>query len=181
MALRPKRLQRVCYSDLLTLKPSERQQSVIIVCELLALMNGLLMTIPLGFFRSRDASDPEQGWLVAPTADDGRNALAAVGFMLCAHGAMISCITGIFVAATGHHASADYYATVFDSFTALLLTFYLGFLCVLVLVNWHTFAAATSPWVLLGDPAAAPVCQLGRPSRLHDHLQARAAGGVPRT
>ena len=90
--------------------PVENRQSLLLaLCELVALVGGLMLSVPFEF-RTRiagvplDAAPPENIWLAPPTLTDGRDALIAFVFLLNIHVTCFAVALALYVAASGVNA-----------------------------------------------------------------------------
>ena len=86
---------------LLTVPPHDRQNLVITVLELLALVSGLLLPIPFETLQRfwMDDLEGERGWAVLPTTLDFQKALATICFASFLFVCVFSIFTGLYIAA----------------------------------------------------------------------------------
>ena len=117
-----------------TIPPEDRQNLVIIFCELMALVGGLLTPIPLSLLKPR--TPDAKGWTIMPVLEDGMDALAVLVFTLLITVVWITICIAISVATAGWKGSMQFYDRVLDSmmvnFTVLLFgcIFPIGVFCV---------------------------------------------------
>ena len=137
---------------LLTVPPHDRQNLVITVLELLALVSGLLLPIPFEMLQRfwMEDVEGERGWTVLPTTQDFQKALATAVF---ASGLIVCCFSvfiGLYIAAAGHRASLQFYENAMPSLSYLIATFVFGGLFPLLgLVFWNLLIEANNPIPLI--------------------------------
>ena len=149
------------FLSMLTTPPEGRQNLYLMICELLALIAGLMIPIPLEMLRQRTAAAQEQqGWTLAPSwttasFSDGIDALAFWIFVMLVHVVFYAVVNALFIGASGCEASAQYYQFQTSILSTVLIWFMFGaFLPLNVLVGWALAAEATSVYPLL---AAVPL------------------------
>ena len=145
-----RRPSAVFYSVLCT--PVEQRQTMMLaVCELLALMNGLFLTVPVSFLRISppDPSAPKGFFDVWPTIDDGMTALGFTGFAFCLTGAIVAAMTGVLVASTGLQPGNTFYEALFPVLCAIFGTFFCTMWFTILQVLWYCFTVSGSPWPLI--------------------------------
>ena len=132
--------------------PAERQNLLLALCELTALVAGLFLPLSLEFLRHPSHTATEKGWLLPPTVADGMDALAVLILFINAWVAFCAVLMALCVAANGWHAD-DHFC---QGVLALLgVIIFVGFMHMTVwplfiLVGWEAFTNATSPYPLLG-------------------------------
>ena len=158
-------------TSILTVPPRDRQHLVLVVCEMIALVSGLLLQVPLTLTRHHSswrsseielgAERPQpmaKGWDVLPSLEDGMDALAYINFNCLLYCAVYSVSMALIVAAGGWHAGDS-----FTSATLPLLGLLLGLLQVggliplMILLTWELFTAASSPYPTLAGVVLAHV------------------------
>ena len=141
--------------SLLTLQPSDRHNLVIVVCELMGLISGLMMPIPLSLIgmRSSDArhAGSESGWwTLLPTIDDLQDGFASWIFLLLVNTTWFSLLIAVVVTVTGKDASLQFYAAVMKVLGVVFQLFLFGgFWPLIVSFLWTMFTSQTSPWAMM--------------------------------
>ena len=141
--------------SLLTLQPSDRHNLVIVVCELMGLISGLMMPIPLSLIgmRSSDArhAGAESGWwTLLPTTDDLQDGFASWIFLLLVTTTFFSLLIAVFVTVAGKDASLQFYAAVMKVLGVVFQLFLFGgFWPLIVSFLWTMFTSQTSPWAMM--------------------------------
>ena len=133
---------------LLTVPPHDRQNLVITVLELLALVSGLLLPIPFEKLQRfwMDDLEGERGWAVLPTTLDFQKALATICFASFLFVCVFSIFTGLYIAAAGHRASLQFYENAMPALSYLIATLVFGGTWpMLGLIFWNVLIAANSP------------------------------------
>ena len=133
---------------LLTVPPHDRQNLVITVLELLALVSGLLLPIPFETLQRfwMDDLEGERGWAVLPTTLDFQKALATICFASFLFVCVFSIFIGLYVAAAGHRASLQFYENIMPALSYLIATLVFGGTWpMLGLIFWNVLIAANSP------------------------------------
>ena len=137
----------------LTATPAaDRQNLLLALCELTALVSGLFLPISLEFRRHSAFAATEKGWLVPPTVSDGMDALAAFCFMLNAWIAFFAVLLALVVAAVGWQADDHFCQGIVGVLGALLFVGFMHMVVwpLLILTAWQTFTDAASPFPLIG-------------------------------
>jgi len=133
---------------LLTVPPHDRQNLVITVLELLALVSGLLLPIPFETLQRfwMDDLEGERGWAVLPTTLDFQKALATICFASFLFVCVFSIFIGLYIAAAGHRASLQFYENAMPALSYLIATLVFGGTWpMLGLIFWNVLIAANSP------------------------------------
>ena len=139
------------FLSLVTGAPEDRQQLTLAVCELLALLSGLLLPIPFEMLRHQSEVALDFGWMLPPLLEDAMDALAAYCILASAFTVFIGVALAMAVASGGSHSSLDFYVAVVPLVGALFGTFMMGTLLpIFILLFWQLFTAAASPYPLLG-------------------------------
>ena len=136
--------------------PGDRQNLLLILCELLALVSGLLLAIPLSLVTPRVPE--EKGWTLMPRLEDGMDAFAYFTFFLVLAVLWNIVYVAAATVAGGWKGSMDFFergiGVVFIYFMILGVAVYFGVTTILV---WQCFTAATSPYPLIGSLVLAQV------------------------
>ena len=134
---------------LLTVPPADRQKLMLTLCELLALVNGLMLPVPLQLMRQHSYKTSES-WVSLPSVEDWFDMLLMLNFInlaICIIGASLS---AVFVSITGFNASIGYYDGIL---TVMGLVFNVTIFNVILFMNplvfWHLFNIAGSPYPML--------------------------------
>ena len=149
---------------LITMPPSERQQLLLILCELMALISGLYLPLALELRRGLSDATPstEKGWDVAPTVADGMDALAILTLMVCAWINICSVGSALMIAMGGFHADSRFCQGAGALIAVLYFTFcFLVGMPTILLVCWQTFTIGASPYPLIGTLVLNTVIQNG--------------------
>ena len=138
------------FLGILLLPPEKRQHLMMALFELLALISGLTLPLPLmRLHGSASASTDEDIWNARPRIEEYMDGLAIfVSFML----AMVvfnSIAHAMFIAATGWHNVAAWYDTISNSAMFMFITMMSCIFLLFTLVWWQLFVAAVSPYPLL--------------------------------
>ena len=134
----------------LTAPPSNRQHMVLTLCEMLALVSGLFLAIPIMLRRPWEADASEKGWELPPTIYDGMDTLVAIAFTVLSHVAFFSVQVGLHVAASGWRGSVQFYEAAMSSVGVLLFAFVFGaWLPLQILLFWQLLTSAACPYPLL--------------------------------
>jgi hypothetical protein len=129
----------------------DRQQLLLICLEMIALISGLLLPVPLMFIRTASHEPVEKGWGVPPSLADWMDALAAFAFVTLLMATFSAVITSLLVACAGWHGTNTFYARAIDIVVFCEVTMIaFGIMPVGILIFWHMFTAAASPYPLLG-------------------------------
>ena len=139
---------RAMFLGVLIAAPADRQNLFIILCEMLSLLSGLILAIPISLQRTEPAI--AKGWTLPPTLDDGMNALVAFTFVMSMFTALCAVFAAIFVAAAGWRGSFGFYESAMSMFNALVWMFTTAFFCTMILAFWHFFTIASSPYLMIG-------------------------------
>lgn len=139
---------RSMYLGILTVAPADRQQLAIILGEMLALVSGLFLAIPISLQRTEPA--PSKGWDRPPSLDDGMNALAGFSFVTLALTSIMSVFFAIFVSAAGWRGSFAFYDSAMSMVNAIVVLFTTAFFATVILVFWQLFTVASCPYPLIG-------------------------------
>ena len=132
-----------------------RQAMMLACCELLALLNGLFLAVPLGFMRTREPDFSAEGgdvkgFNVPPTIDDGIATTGMIGFGASLTAAIVAVMTGIVVAAAGNQAGNAFYEALFKVIVGIFSTFFFVMAFAIVQIMWHTITLSSCPWLLVG-------------------------------
>ena len=135
------------FLGLLATPIAERQNLMLMLCEIMALVSGLFLPISLSFRRGTPAPAAAKGWDVAPTLEDGMDALMLVIFMCNAVVALMSVCLALVIAAGGYHAD-DRFCEGAMSILGVLFTGFISFVLtpLPILVAWHVLTDAASPY-----------------------------------
>ena len=131
--------------------PLEHRQNLLMtLCELIALVGGLLLPITLEFRRHVAALPDTKAWDVPPTLLDVMDAVAMVVFLMNAMVVCAVCYCGIVFAAGAYQADDDFCAGamgLIGVFTILVMTsIHMPFM---FLLPWHVFTDAASPYAAI--------------------------------
>ena len=145
----------------LTATPAaDRQNLLLALCELTALVSGLFQPISLDFRRQFNAGDAitatnrtqDKGWDVSPTLADGMDATATFLFLCNIWVTFLSVVCGMMIASGGWHLDDQFCRGAIGLLAALL--FYLFLHCIvwplIFLAMWQAFTDASSPYPLIG-------------------------------
>ena len=149
----PKRLNSlsaIFYSLLLT-PVAERQAMLLAVCELLALINGLILAVPLSVMRTRmPPIDAPKGWDVWPTIDDGISTLGVAAFGTAFTAVILAAMIGILVASVGRFGGHLFYESVLPALVGVWTLFFVVMWMTIAQVVWHTITLSASPYLFFG-------------------------------
>ena len=158
----PRRLgqQGAMFLALLTLPPHEMHRLTLTLCELFALVSGLILPVPLSFLRDSKLrsdvhkgwalDDMQQGWALVPTRMDCMEAIATVAFANLFIMVFVSVALALFTAATGSDASLRYYENIFFILGLSFMNLVFGVVFPLViLVFYERFVVAASPYPMV--------------------------------
>lgn len=140
------------FLGLLVAPAAERQQSLLAVCELMALICGLILPLPLEMRRhsSAAAHSDAKGWDVLPTLADGMDAMAGFITLVDAIVAFMAVCMALFIASGGYHADRHFCEGAMSVVTAFFLVF---MFCVITpamcLFVWGLFTDAASPYPMI--------------------------------
>ena len=138
---------------LLTTPVEDRQQLLIALCELLALISGLALPITLEFRRdvSEVAHTDDKGWDVAPTLLDALDGITVFIFDVNVTLVMLSIFFALIIVAGGHCPDDDLCEGILGCLGVLTAAI---FLCVLVPIFYlflvHTIMVSASPYAAIG-------------------------------
>ena len=154
---RMRALSAMFYSTML-LPIAERQEMCLVACELLSLVSGLFLTIPISFMDFRTMKDAPKGWNVWPDYEDGMSMCSLAIFMSILTATVNSVIMAIFVALVGRSGSNTFYERTFTGLACTTAIFMIGNFLTLGMVVWQTFTVSRSPylvifWILIGYQA----------------------------
>ena len=141
---------------LLTIPVADRQNLMLALCELLALISGLFLPISLDFRRSPAlaAVPADKGWDVAPTLLDAMDAVALAIFNVNVMLVFFAVVFALFVATCGYHPEDDFCESAMLILGMLICA---NFILVLVptfySVMWHVFTDSASPYAAIGGIA----------------------------
>ena len=134
---------------------ADRQNLLLALCELTALICGLFVPVPLEFRRHGlyATESVDKGWQVSPTVADGIDALAVFIFFLNAFIAFFSVTMALCVASGGWHADDKMCQAVVG---VLAIFVFVGFMHMVLwplffLTMWQSFTNASSPYPLIGS------------------------------
>ena len=151
----PERLRTVggLFLALLTIPPSNQQSLMLALFEMLALVGGLLLPLPLQLFRStgQGSAAALQGWTLMPSREDWTDAVAVFILVMLIWIVFCSVTLALCVASSGWHASTQYCEAVIPAITTLLMAVVFGVIypyCFLLF--WQLFTVAESPYPLIG-------------------------------
>ena len=137
---------------------ADRQSLLLAICELMALVSGLLLSSPFDFAiihpPPSELSDPAaaNAWLALPTVADGMDALAAGVFLINFHVGTFAVTLALYVAASGNQADDSFCEGVMSVLGVCFTFFFMGvFFPILGLCLWTFFHKATSPYLMLGN------------------------------
>lgn len=147
---------------LLATPVSDRQSLLLALCELIALVTGLLLSSPFDLRSSiapaweADAADTNGTatsiWAVAPTLMEGRDALVAFVFLLNSHVAVFAVALALYVAAAGSNPDDQWCEAAMGVLAPLYAYFFMGvFFPLIALCFWQSFTDATSPYPMLAN------------------------------
>ena len=148
---KPLRSMSAVFLSLPITPADERQSMLLAVCELMALMSGLLLQTSFEL-RGEGAPSPAAGniWAVAPNRADWMDMLVALIFLVDFMVAVFAVITGAYVAAAGHRADMRFCELVLNLVGILFAFFIIGvFFPILVLCFWRFFTDTRSPYPML--------------------------------
>lgn len=134
---------------LLTVPPADRQKLMLTLCELLALVNGLMLPVPLQLMRQHSYKTSES-WVSQPSAEDWFDTLLMLSFVNLTMSIVGASLSAVFVSVTGFNAPIGYYDGIL---TVMGLIFNVSIFNVLLTLNplafWHLFNIAGSPYPML--------------------------------
>ena len=149
---KPLREMSALFCGLLTTPESERQSLLLALCELMALVSGLFLSIPFEL-RPRftaPSSAAANTWAISPTREDGMDALVALIFIVDFFVAVFAVVMALYVAAGGHQADGPFCEGVMTVLGVLFMAFIVGvFFPLLILCFWRFFNDAVSPYPML--------------------------------
>ena len=131
---------------LLVVKPADRQSLVLVYCELLALMSGLMLPLPMGLVRSLSQRESDKSWLLPATLEDVMDASASV-----IYGVLVVCIFNTIVLAVvivsgGWRGNDEFYLRALKLlFFLLFLIVWAGMVPLCFLQIWQLFTIAGTP------------------------------------
>ena len=149
----PRRLGSVnaIFMAFLLVPSTERQHLVIVLCELLTLVSGLMMPLPIVLLLQPSESTPEKLWDQPPSLVDCMEAIAVV--CICSFGLVVflSVGYGFMVVSSGYRAEPHFYESViFGIATLFFFMLTTGLFPTLLLMFWQRFTMAVSPYPLIG-------------------------------
>jgi hypothetical protein len=144
---------------LLAAPVAERQTLLLALCELVALVSGLILSSPFDLRSSTSpawdetaAANQTNIWLVAPTREEGRDAVLAFIFLLDSHVAVFAVALALYVAASGSNADDRFCEGAMNVLGLLFATFFMGvFFPLITLCFWQFFTDAVSPYPMLAN------------------------------
>lgn len=138
------------FMAILTVPPADRQSMMISLCEMIALVSGLLLTVPVGLRRQHTAQ--EHSWRTLPASrDDAMDALAFLTFFCLATSLVFAVSLALFIAVGGSRATIRFYESAIPIVgTAHILMLFGGLFPLIFLLFWQFFIAASSPYPMLG-------------------------------
>lgn len=144
------------FLGLLTVPRAERQNLMLALCELLALIGGLILPITLEFRRGANAValPDEKGWHVPPTLVDVMDAAALAIF--CLNIMIIFFCVGFatFVVAGAYQPDDEFTEDAALIMASLFAAIFLGLLVpIWYLAMWHAFTDSASPYAAMGGIA----------------------------
>ena len=139
------------FLSLLATPVAERQRLLLMLCELIALVSGLFLQLPL-MFRRRELA-VYKGWDMPPSLADGMDALALFVFWLDAWVTFAATMMAVMIVACGWNASGHHCYGALSVLATLFLYVFMQFTMwpLLMLAIWHAFTDATSPYPLIGS------------------------------
>jgi len=178
----PRRLYSVhCHwLTLLTIAPEDRQRVVLTLFELLALIAGLLLPIPMFLLRgvwyppATEEGRAEKGWRVQPSVADVADACATFIFFALLTLTFISVACAMMTAASGWQAKLYFYDALMPvlGFCFMILLFFC-YLPLPWLIFLQGFTLCGSPYPMLVAAVAASVVNGGTAGMVH-HFHAHA-------
>ena len=132
---------------------ADRQTLMLTLCELMALVSGLFLPIPLEFRRSASPAAPgvAKGLDVAPTLADGMDALMVFIFVLNVLITFASVVMAMGIASGAYHADDRFCMGAMSAIGSLVVGFFFGVLYPTnLLALWHVFTDAASPYTAIG-------------------------------
>ena len=188
----PQRLEVVSatFVVLLAVPPVERQKLVLTLLELLALIGGLMMPIPITLLWHKMDGVPvmelEEGdkWSRLPSRDDMMFALIAMNFVVLTLVVFISVALAIFVSASGWHGNFQFYERVTPVLGVLwCLLAFCGIFPLWCTLFWQLFDFIGSPYPLILDAILTEVAfnwLMTYMWRFHSHAMALEVYHQPR-
>lgn len=140
------------FCGLLVVSQGDQQSLAIVACEILCLIAGLFVSMPLGLLRPHTAVIAvEQGWSLAPAREDIMDAIAALATFSIGLAAFLAAGTGLAISTGGWRPPAHFYYPV-TVVAGACWCLYLGFGMVptMILLVWQAFCNAASPYPLIG-------------------------------
>ena len=135
---------------LLTVPRSDRQKLVVMLCELLALVAGLLLSVPLQLMQLH-SQKISSSWTSLPSTDDWFHVCLTILFLCQVLCIMGTCFTAVFVSASGFKGSLQWYGAVIGVLGMVFnLAIFGALLPVVPVVIWHMFDVASSPYPMIG-------------------------------
>ena len=107
-AAKPMGAVTVTFAGILLIAPEDRQNLIIILCELLALVGGLMAPIPISLLSQR-AAPADKGWGTFPREEDGMDAVAIYSFLGLVTVIWMITTTALSTAAGGWNAPIKFY------------------------------------------------------------------------
>ena len=132
----------------------ERQNLMLALCELLALISGLFLSIIPGNRRAPDLAPAGwlAGWDVPPTLEDIKDALRLLAFGVDISVIFVSVLMALAIAASGYHADDRFCELAMSVLGALFLSFIYGaFVPSCFLVFFYGFTDAARPYAVIGS------------------------------
>ena len=137
------------FMSILIVAPTDRQNLMIVMCELFALICGLLLALPLSFRRAEPATI--KGWDLPPSIDDGMDALVGVTLQSLMLLCFFTVVLAISVASGGWRGSYQFYVSAMNVVGTLFICYLFGANFPLFLLTfWHLFTVASSPYPVIG-------------------------------
>ena len=155
------------FFTLLTVSREERQHLTLTLFELLALVSGLMMPLPMSLLRHPTPAD--KGWTAQASVDDVTDAAATV--ILCAllFLTFISVACAMMTAAGGWRAEHGFYDAVVPVLGVCFhVLIYVCLLPLVIIVFWQGFIGAGSPYPMLIATLVALLLQPALTNFVHD-------------
>lgn len=134
---------------LLTVPPADRQKLMLTLCELLALVSGLMLPVPLQLIRLHSWTK-STSWTSLPSVEDWFDMLLMLSFTNLFLSIFISSFLAVMVSASGFNASLEYYDAIINILGPVFnITVFNILLTLTPMVFWHLFNVAGSPYPLL--------------------------------
>ena len=133
---------------MLATPPTQRKQEISSLCELVVIISGLAMSVPLMCLRHPLTAATDKGWDLPPTVEDGMDALAAVNFWMFMCTALSGIMLPLFCALSG----LDHFRTFEKAivwFSAMMMLFDVSIFTLAVLMAWSLFTNAQAPYMML--------------------------------